>query len=63
MEYRDPLVEPFMQRLKEAAPDLTEQQLKDIRRVASAPAGSQDCPEEPTGPKRRPSKQTKTPGR
>ena len=42
-EYHDPLVEPFMRRLKEAAPDLTEEQLRDIRRTASAPRGSQDC--------------------
>jgi hypothetical protein len=40
-EYRDPLVEPFMRRLVEAAPDLTEEQLEAIRRTASAPADSQ----------------------
>jgi hypothetical protein len=55
-EYRDPLVEPFLRRLKEVAPDLTEEQLEEIRRTASAPPGSQDC-----GP-RRPRK-PKTPGR
>lgn len=42
-EHRDPLVEPFIQRLKEVAPDLTEEQLANIRRTASAPAGTQDC--------------------
>lgn len=39
-EYRDPLVEPFLQRLKEVAPDLTDEQLEDIRRTASAPTDS-----------------------
>ncbi len=42
-EYDDPLVEPFMQRLKEAAPDLTEEQLANIRRTASAPPDSWNC--------------------